>query len=106
MIIYNVTIKLDATIAEPWLAWLLEEHIPEVMLTGCFSGYKVVRLLEVDESEGPTYAIQYQAESKADYNRYIQLHASRLRDASYQKWGDRFIAFRSVMQVIRDSSSE
>ena len=106
MIIYNVTIKVDASIAESWQAWMLEEHIPEVMQTRCFSGYKVVRLLEVDESEGPTYAIQYLAESKADYNRYIQLHASGLRDASYQKWGDRFIAFRSVMQVIRDSSTE
>ncbi|MBB1286116.1 DUF4286 family protein [Flavisolibacter sp. BT320] len=106
MIIYNVTIKVDASIAESWQVWMLEEHIPEVMQTGCFSGYKVVRLLEVDESEGPTYAIQYLAESKADYNRYIQLHVSGLRDASYQKWGDRFIAFRSVMQVIRDSSTE
>lgn len=100
MIIYNVTIKVDASIAEAWLAWLLEEHIPQVMQTGCFSDKKVVRLLEVDDSEGPTYAIQYSAESKADYNRYIQLHANRLRDVSYQKWGDRFIAFRSVMQVV------
>ncbi|HEY1022825.1 MAG TPA: DUF4286 family protein, partial [Flavisolibacter sp.] len=65
MIIYNVTIKVDASIADAWLAWLLEEHIPEVMQTGCFSDKKVVRLLEVDESEGPTYAIQYSAESKA-----------------------------------------
>lgn len=103
MIIYNVTIKVDASIAERWLAWLLEEHLPEVMQTGCFSSNKVVRLLEVDESEGPTYAIQYSAASKADYNRYRQMHANRLRDASYQRWGDRFIAFRSVMQVIQDN---
>ncbi|RYZ62801.1 MAG: DUF4286 family protein [Chitinophagaceae bacterium] len=106
MIIYNVTIKVDATIAESWLAWLLEEHIPEVMQTGCFSGNKVVRLLEVDETEGPTYAIQYSADSKADYNRYIQVHAGRLQELSYLKWGNRFIAFRSVMQVVRDNASE
>ena len=106
MIIYNVTVKVDASIADAWLAWLLEEHIPDVMQTGCFSGNKVVRLLEVDESEGPTYAIQYNADSKADYNRYIQMHANRLRDQSYQKWGDRFIAFRSVMQVVRDSTGK
>lgn len=100
MIIYNVTIKVDATIADQWLKWLQEEHIPDVLQTGCFSGYKVVRLLEVDDTEGPTYAIQYNAESKADYNRYIQLHAVALRDKSYQKWGNRFLAFRSVMQVV------
>jgi hypothetical protein len=100
MIIYNVTIKVAAAIADQWLKWLLEEHIPDVMQTGCFSSHKVVRLLEVDDTEGPTYAIQYNAESKADYNRYIEMYASVLRDKSYQKWGDRFIAFRSVMQVV------
>lgn len=100
MIIYNVTTKVEASIADEWLQWMKNEHIPDVMQTGCFSSNKVVRLLEVDDSEGPTYAIQYNAESKADYNRYIQLHAAALRDKSYQKWGDRFIAFRSVMQVV------
>ena len=103
MIIYNVTIKVEASVADAWLKWLLEEHIRDVMQTGCFSSYRVVRLLEVDESEGPTYAIQYNAESKADYNRYVQVHATALRDKSYAKWGDRFIAFRSVMQEVERS---
>ena len=100
MIIYNVTIKVEASIAGEWLKWMQEEHIPDVMKTGCFSSHRVVRLLEVDETEGPTYAIQYHADSKADYNRYIQLYAVVLREKSIQKWGDRFIAFRSVMEEV------
>lgn len=99
-IIYNVTVKVDAGIAGAWLKWLKEEHIPEIMKTGCFSSYQIVQLLEVDDSEGPTYAIQYGAESKADYNRYVTVHAPRMQQQSYAKWGDRFIAFRSVMQVM------
>jgi hypothetical protein len=100
MIIYNVTIKVEAAIANEWLQWMQEIHIPEVMQTGCFTDYKILRLLEVDETEGPTYAIQYNAESKAIYNQYILKFAPALRDKTYQKWGDRFIAFRSVMQVV------
>ncbi len=100
MIIYNVTNKVDASIADAWLHWLKEEHIPQVMRSNCFTHYKIVRLLEVDDSEGPTYAIQYYAESKADYNRYIALFAPALREQSLQKWGAAFIAFRSVMQVV------
>lgn len=100
MIIYNVTIKADASIADKWLEWLLKEHVPDVMKTGCFSSYKVVQLLEVDDSEGPTYAIQYHAESKADYNRYIEKYAPALRQVSIDKWGNNFIAFRSLMKVI------
>ena len=101
MIIYNVTVKVEASIAENWLQWLLNEHIPDVMATKCFSEYKVVRLIEIDDTEGPTYAIQYHAETKSDYNRYIELHAPEMRQRSYEKWGDRFIAFRSVMQVVK-----
>ena len=101
MIIYNVTIKVEQSIADSWLQWLLNEHIPDILKTNCFTGYQVVRLLEVDDSEGPTYAIQYQAESKADYNRYIDQYADGMRQKSFDKWGDRFIAFRSVMQVVK-----
>jgi len=101
MIIYNVTVKVEQSIAEAWLKWLLEEHLPEVMNTGCFASNKVVRLLEVDDSEGPTYAIQYHADSKADYNRYIEMHAEGMRQKSFDKWGNRFISFRSVMQVVQ-----
>ena len=106
MIIYNVTIKVDASIAAEWLQWMQEEHIPEVLQTGCFSSYRLVRLLEVDDTEGPTYAAQYNADSKADYNRYIQLHAVRLREKSLGKWGNRFMAFRSVMEEVESSSMQ
>jgi hypothetical protein len=101
MIVYNVTIKVDQSIAEIWLNWLLKEHIPDILQTKCFSDYQVARLLEVDDSEGPTYAIQYKATSKADYNRYIELHATEMRKRSYDKWGERFIAFRSVMELVQ-----
>ena len=101
MLIYNVTISVQKEIADNWLQWLLNEHVPEVMDTSCFTDFKVVRLLEVDDSEGPTYAIQYHAASKADYNRYIELHAPGLRQKSIDKWGDRFIAFRTLMQVVQ-----
>ena len=100
MIIYNVTIKVERSIADNWLQWLKEEHIPDVIQTGCFSRAVILRLLEVDETDGPTFAVQYFAESKALYNNYIQNHASAMRQKGFEKWGDQFIAFRSVMQVV------
>ena len=56
--------------------------------------------MEVDETDGPTYAIQYHAESKALYNRYIDKFSDDMRKKSIDKWGNQFIAFRSVMQVV------
>ena len=100
-IIYNVTVKVEANIAQSWLQWMIDVHIPEILATNCFHDYRILRLLEVDETEGPTYAIQYMAESKADYNRYIEIHAEEMRKKTYDHWGERFIAFRSVMAVVK-----
>jgi len=101
MIIYNVTVKVEGIIADKWLQWLLNEHIPGIMQTNCFVDYKVVRLLEVDDSEGPTYAIQYYAKSKVDYDLYIEMYADNMRKLSFEKWSEQFMAFRSVMEVIK-----
>jgi len=100
MFIYNVTTKIDHTIQQAWLQWIKEEHIPDIISTGCFTKATVLHLLELDDSEGPTYAVQYVAESKALYNRYINKFAPVMRQKAIDKWGSKFIAFRSVMQVI------
>lgn len=101
-IIYNVTTQVDKGIAEAWLQWMQSEHIPEILASGCFTGYRMVRLLEVDEAEGPTYAVQYEALSKAAYNLYIEKYAPALRQKGTDRWGDRFIAFRTLMQVVHE----
>jgi hypothetical protein len=72
-----------------------------VIDTGCFTSAKLLRLLEIDDEEGPTYAVQFFAESKSDYNRYIELYAEKMKQKSFDKWGNQFIAFRSVMQTVQ-----
>lgn len=100
MVIYNVTIKPDWSIHDEWLHWMQQEHIPEMLATQLFYTYKMMRLLEVDDSEGPTYAIQYQAHKLEDYHRYVREFASIQREKGTKKWGDKFIAFRSIMQIV------
>lgn len=100
MIIYNVSVKTDLRIAEDWVEWMKQEHIPEIIATGCFTHATLARLIEADESEGITYVVQYHADSKALYNRYIRDYAPGLRQKAFDRWGDRFIAFRSVMEVV------
>jgi len=100
MFIYNVTTKVDWSIHDAWVKWMLEIHIPEVLATGCFDDAKLVRLLEIDEEDGPTYAAQYHAPSKAIYNSYLDKHAPELREKANAEWGNKFIAFRTLMQVV------
>jgi len=100
MIIYNVTIKVDRRIHDAWLPWMKDVHITEVVNTGCFTHGVMLHLIEADDPEGITYAIQYHAESKAMYNRYIEKYSEEMRKKGIEKWGDKFIAFRTVMQVV------
>lgn len=100
MFIYNVTIQVTWAIHEQWLEWMTTIHMPEVVATGCFSSSRLLRLVEVDETDGPTFAAQYTAASKSLYNQYISQYAEGLRKKSFDQWGDQFIAFRSVMQQV------
>ncbi len=100
VLIYNITNKVSHPIHREWLAWMKADHIPAVLATGCFVKAVLLRLKGVDDEEGPTYAVQYHAASEADYERYLSDFASVLRQESLNKWGDQFIAFRTVMEVV------
>ena len=100
MIIYNVTTKVESVIAKDWLQWMKEEHLPEVKATGCFQEAVVLRLLQADDEEGPTYTVQYKAESKILYDKYIENFAGILREKIFAKWGNKTIAYRSLMEVV------
>jgi len=99
-IIYNVTIKVQRNIADDWLQWLIQEHAPQIIATNCFKKFTALKLLEQDEEEGITYAIQYFADNMQSYERYISQFADHFRKESLNKWGEKFIAFRTLMQVV------
>ena len=100
MFIYNVTTQVSWSIHDAWLKWMQTEHIPALIETNCFVQYQLLKLHEQDETEGPTYVAQYFAESKALYNKYVELYADEFRKISINKWGDNFIAFRTLLEVI------
>ena len=91
-IIYNVTTQADHSVASQWLQWMKEEHIPDIIATGCFTHAVILRMIEVDETQGPTYAVQYHSVSKDFYNRYIEMFAEEMRKKVVEKWGNQVIA--------------
>jgi hypothetical protein len=100
MIVYNITIKIVPEIEEEWVSWQKNEHIPDVMSSRQFTDYKFYRLLEQNEADGVTYILQYFAATLENYNRYINETAPLLRQRALDRWGNQFIAFRTVMQVV------
>jgi Domain of unknown function (DUF4286) len=100
MIIYNVTIKVDLDIHDDWLQWMREKHIPDVLATGFFADNKIMRLLEEDNSDGFTYAIQYRCDKISDYMRYKEEEAPRLQKEVADKYEGKFVAFRTLLKEV------
>ncbi len=101
MIVYNVTSKVAWPIHTEWVKWMKQEHIPEVVATGCFTNAQLLHLLETEEDEeGATYTAQYFAETKEQQEQYIEQFSATLREKAFAKWGNLFISFRSIMEVV------
>jgi hypothetical protein len=100
MIIYNVTVNIDNSVADEWLLWMKEIHIPQVMDTGLFITYRIMRLIGDEDSGGITYAIQYSCASMNQYEKYLAHHAPALQADHTNKYKDRFVAFRTLLEIV------
>jgi Domain of unknown function (DUF4286) len=100
MLIYNVTVQVEKQIAAQWLLWLQQEHIPEVLGTGCFSKHQVLKLVDTDETDSVTYAVQYFSDSMELIEAYLNNHADVFRKKGFERWGNRYVAFRTIMEVV------
>ncbi len=100
MIIYNVTVNIDKDVHDEWLHWMKTKHIPDVMATGFFIENKLCKVL-VDEEQGITYSFQYTAKNMQDLEEYQRTHAPRLQKDVADKYANKFVAFRTLLEVIK-----
>jgi hypothetical protein len=99
-VIYNVTVKVQHAIANEWLQWLISEHAPQILATNFFTKFTALKLLEHDDEDGITYAVQYFSTNMENYNRYMNECAAQFRKISFEKWGNKFISFSTLMQIV------
>ena len=101
MILYNVTTNVDASIHEEWLEWMLNSHIPDVMTTGMFLEYHILKVMSEDESGGHTYSVQYLCSSMEKYQQYEDIFAPALRADFIARYKDKSVSFRTLLEVIK-----
>lgn len=99
MVLYSVTVNVGDDIHEDWIQWMREVHVPEVMNTGCFAMHKIMRLKE-PKQDGHTYSFQYYCESPEKLNEYQTLHAPALRADVENRYANKFVAFRTILDII------
>lgn len=99
MILYNVTIILDEEIHVNWLKWLKNEHLKEMMDTGFFISYRVLKVLD-SPNEGHTYCVQYILDSVEKYNKYMQVQPNQLQTNVPAEFLNKFVVFSTLMEFI------
>jgi hypothetical protein len=99
MLLYNVTIIIEEAAAEEWLQYMNEIHIPEVMATGKFVSNRLLKILD-SPNEGVSFCSQYVLENLVDYEDYQQNYAPKLQADLQQKFENKFVAFRTLMEFI------
>ncbi len=99
MVLYNVTVGIDSAVEEEWLQWMKDVHIPEVMATGMFERYDLYKVLS-HEGEGASYSVQYIAENMDKIDRYLTQFAPDLMKAHMERFRDRHVAFRTLLERI------
>jgi len=100
MIIYNVTVNIEDSVHDEWLHWMRHVHIPDVMNTGMFLESRMLKVLGDEESGGSTYSIQYTCKSMSEFRQYEELFAPALRAEVNEKYKDKFVAFRTLLEVV------
>lgn len=100
MLIYNVTTGIDRKIEQEWLIWMKEIHIPDVMATRMFVGYKMYKVLTTDDEDSVSYAVQYSAKSLNEVEIYLDKFAPALREEVKKKFGDQQVSFRTLLQEV------
>lgn len=105
MIVYSVTLSLEREIEDSWLAWMQQEHIPEVMQTGFFSHYRFHKILEpVVDPDRVSYNVLYDLVSPSALDTYRREAAAALQEKHQQRFGEQVIAIRSVLKQLHSQS--
>ncbi|HVF70706.1 MAG TPA: DUF4286 family protein [Chthoniobacterales bacterium] len=99
MILYSVTITIEADAESEWVNWMKEVHIPEVLQTGCFIECRMYRVHGVDGNE-PAYVMQYQSPSMEEYERYREQFAPALQKDHTDRFAGRFRGARQVLEEV------
>ncbi len=101
MIIYSVTVNIEAEILENWVNWMINTHIPEVMATNCFIASHFHQLIfPENEDNSYTFNIQYECESEEILENYRNSFAPALIEKTELLFRGKFDAFRTILDKI------
>ena len=94
MIIYNVTCSVDREIADEWISWMKEIHIPGLLKSGLFEGSRILKVLSHDDEHSLSYAVQFYSGSMANVEKYY------VNDDIQNRYGERVLTYPTILEEV------
>jgi hypothetical protein len=95
MVTYEVTTTVDPRLVDAYERFMRQVHIPDLLATGCFRGAALTR------SAPGRYRVRYEAPTDAALERYLAIHATRLRDDFVSHFPEGVMASRGLWVAIQ-----
>jgi quinol monooxygenase YgiN len=97
MIVYEVNIRIERSIAEDYRAWLAE-HVRELLTLPGFMSAEVFECSpDGDDTAHESLVVCYRLESQAALSAYLSEHAPAMRAKGAGRFGDRMQVSRRVL---------
>jgi hypothetical protein len=94
-VIYEVRVSVKAELRNAYEAYMTEQHIPDLMKTGCFVE---ASFESYDDGE---YQMRYSSRSREELECYLREHAARLRQDLTSHFPDGITLSRREWNVIK-----
>lgn len=107
MIVYRVALHVPKPLLAEWSQWMVHEHIPDVLETGCFLSARLAAALPSNDNPAEMLVeVEYTAGNESNYQRYMEIFSDSLRKKHTEKYGDSITATRTVLIVEAMFSSD
>jgi hypothetical protein len=101
MILYNITFTVNNEIEEDFVQWMKDTHIPDIFDTGLFLEHKFFRLLNSPDDSITNYSLQFFTENTGKLIEYEKSFAHPLRFQTQARYGEKVMAFRTLMELVK-----
>ena len=99
MIICNTTYHVDCKVSGDFLDWLRDYYLPEALVGGLVNCPRLLRLMGHNEG-GVCYALQLQAATLSDLQRWNQAVGKHLHELLTERFGEQVAGFTTFMEEL------
>ena len=94
MLIYEITATVDRELIADYEKYMTERHILDLLATGNFTAAFFAK-------NGNVYRIGYHADSREQFDAYIETHAERLRADFVEHFPTGVDVSRQVLEIVK-----